>query len=77
MLADKAGARGPGRGAGRTALQTRIAYECAHPEIAITSPLTSRSGQWEVTTADGTATFGAVQAMLDFLAARFGPADGD
>jgi hypothetical protein len=76
MPADKASDRGPGHGAGRTALQARIAYESAHPEIAITSPLTSGSGWWELTTADGTATFSAVQAMLDFLATRFGPADG-
>jgi hypothetical protein len=76
MPANKAGNRGPGHDAGRTALQARIAYEAAHPEIAITSPLTSRSGHWELTTTDGTDTFSAVQAMLDFLAARFGPADG-
>jgi hypothetical protein len=76
MPADKAGNRTLGQDAGRTALQVRIAYESAHPEIAITSPLTSRSGQWELTTADGTATFSAVQSMLDFLATRFGAADG-
>ena len=59
-----------------TALQARVAYESAHPEIAITSPLTSRSGRWELSSPDGTATFGEVQSMLDFLAAVFGPAEG-
>ncbi|HEY0934482.1 MAG TPA: hypothetical protein VGD91_12140 [Trebonia sp.] len=65
--------RDPGRRKRRTALQARIEYESAHPEVAITSPLTSRSRQWEVSTADGTSRFGEVGAMLDFLAARFGP----
>jgi hypothetical protein len=60
-----------------TALQARVAYETAHPEIAITTPLTSCSQLWEVSTADGTTTFGGVWAMLDFLAALFGAADED
>ncbi len=64
-------------GSRTTALQARIHYESAHPEIGITTPLTSPSGQWEVSTADGTSRFGEVWAMLDFLAARFGPVEHD
>ena len=72
---DKRVSRGKGRGSRKTALQARIDYESAHPEIAITTPFTSPSGQWELSTADGTSRFGEVGAMLDFLAARFGPAE--
>lgn len=76
-MTDKRVGRGNGRASRKTALQARMDYESAHPEIAITTPLTSPSGQWEVSTADGTSRFGEVGAMLDFLAGLFGPAKPD
>lgn len=73
MSTDEKIRRTTGRRKRRTALQARIEYESAHPEIGIMSPLTSRSGEWEVSTAEGTHGFSEVWAMLDFLASLFGP----
>jgi hypothetical protein len=70
--------REPCRRPCKTALQARVEYETAHPEIAITAPLESVSGRWEVSQADGSiATFGEVWAMLDFLASLFGATGND
>lgn len=60
-----------------SALQRRVAYEDAHPEIAITSPLTSRSGLWELSADGETSAFSGVWAMLDFLGTHYGAADED
>jgi hypothetical protein len=52
-----------------------------HPEIMITTPLTSRSGVWELST-DGrsSATYEDFWMMADYLAAKFadpGPEEDD
>ncbi|MGH3248189.1 MAG: hypothetical protein ACRDOI_18595 [Trebonia sp.] len=56
----------------KNALAVREAIEAEHHEIQIKSPLTSRSGKWELTL-DGatTATYDDFWMMVDFLAARF------
>jgi hypothetical protein len=51
-----------------TALTVRLAIEAAHPEIQITTPLTSKSGQWELTAKGTTATFSDFWAMTGHLA---------
>jgi hypothetical protein len=77
MPTDETASKELERGPHATALQECVAYVAAQTEIAIKTPLTSRSALWEVSTADGTTTFGGVWAMLDFLAVLFGAADED
>jgi hypothetical protein len=43
-------------------------------EIQIATPLTSRSGYWEVSTASGTAVYDDFELVVSFLA-RFGEVD--
>jgi hypothetical protein len=55
----------------RNALAVREAIEAAHPEITIRSPLTSRSGQWELISDDGTTTYDDFWIMADYLAEHY------
>jgi hypothetical protein len=56
-----------------SALAVRLAAEAAHPEIQITTPLTSRSGRWELTTdGDGCSAYSGFWEMVDALAERYG-----
>jgi hypothetical protein len=41
------------------------------PEIKIRSPLTSRSGMWELIGDDGTATYDDFWMMVDYLAVHY------
>jgi len=77
MPTDSKGRQGAERRQQAAALQTRVDYEAAHPEVEITTPLTSRSGLWELSTEGSITTFSGVWAMLDFLAAQSGAADDD
>ena len=45
--------------------------EATSAEIEIATPLTSRSGHWEVSTASGTAFYDDFELVVSFLA-RFG-----
>jgi hypothetical protein len=75
MPTDNTGRHAVVHGQQAGALQTRVAYEDAHPEITITSPLTSRSRLWELSAEGETTAFSGVWAMLDCLAAQYGAAD--
>jgi hypothetical protein len=59
----------------RNALAVREAIEAVHPEISITTPLTSRSGKWELVIDDSTAQWDDFWLMIDHLADRFGDID--
>lgn len=55
----------------RNALQARKATGTGHPEIAISSPLTSPSGRWELDIEGGTTQYGNFWMMVDYLADRY------
>lgn len=64
----------------RNALAAREAIEAQHPEITITTPLTSRSRQWELYAQGEVVQFDDFWFLVDHLAARFGdiePATAD
>jgi hypothetical protein len=47
--------------------------EATRAEIEITTPLTSRSGKWEISTGERDSTvYDDFWMMVDFLAAKFG-----
>jgi hypothetical protein len=55
------------------ALAAREAIEAAHPEITIVTPLTSRSGLWELSIDDDSTTeYSDFWMMIDHLAELFG-----
>jgi hypothetical protein len=56
----------------KNALEVRETIEADHPEIGITSPLTSMSGMWELRVHDTTTLFNDFWMMVDHLAATFG-----
>jgi hypothetical protein len=55
----------------QNALAVREAIEAAHPEIMIKSPLTSRSGRWELISDDGTTLYDDFWMMVDYLAEHY------
>jgi hypothetical protein len=52
-------------------LATREVIETNPAEIVINSPMTSRSGLWELTTSGGTTLYDDFWFMADFIAARY------
>jgi hypothetical protein len=56
----------------RNALKVRQAIEAAHPEVTITTPLTSRSGNWELSVGGESTQYSNFWMMVDHLAAKFG-----
>lgn len=55
----------------QNALAVREAIGAAHPEIMIKSPLTSRSGRWELMIDNGTTIYDNFWMMVDYLAERY------
>jgi hypothetical protein len=55
----------------QNALAAREAIEAAHPEIMIKSPLTSRSGMWELISDNGTTMYDDFWMMADYLAGHY------
>lgn len=56
-----------------SALAVRQAFESAHPEITIGTPLNSLSGRWELSIGDDETTeFIDFWTMIDHLAELFG-----
>jgi hypothetical protein len=58
---------------GETVLDRRKRFEAAHPEIEISTPLVTLSGQWEVSIpGEGTAGYDHGAAMMNALEDRYG-----
>jgi hypothetical protein len=56
----------------RNALEVRQKLEAAHPEITIKSPLSSKSGKWELEVGDADTTFfDSFWPMVDSLAGQY------
>lgn len=55
----------------RNALEVRKSIEAAHPEIKISSPLTSASRRWELAIAGEIAVYSDFWAMVHALADRY------
>jgi hypothetical protein len=56
----------------KNALAVRLRLEKQHPEIAISSPLTSLSGMWELAVEGGdTTAYSGFWLMVDYLSERF------
>ncbi len=56
----------------QNALAVRKAIEAARPEIAITTPLASLSGLWELCVGGETSQYDDFWLMVDHLAAKYG-----
>jgi hypothetical protein len=56
----------------QSALAVRLKLEQQHPEISISSPLTSLSGMWELTIEGNDATsYADFWMMIDYISERY------